>query len=162
MNARGDPYAGLLLEMRRQGKAVQPPGWCLGKVLDVGPDKLLIQADGHVLDSEDLWVAPQLLAGYEEDVQVRLTLTDPKEGRAVLSIGGALVSTYFEVAGAKVQAIPLYDLPGSLTGTIEGTIELTGDRLKKGDWVVLLPDANGEFYYVMTKVVKPGDIVSTD
>ena len=41
-------------------------------------------------------------------------------------------------------------------------MELLENRLKVGDWVVLLPDETEEFYYVLTKVVQPHDIVPPD
>ena len=44
MNERGDPFAGPLLEMQEQGRRVQPPGWCLGRVLEIGEGKLKILA----------------------------------------------------------------------------------------------------------------------
>lgn len=93
MNERGDPFAGLLLEMQEQGRRVQPPGWCLGRVLEIGEGKLKILANGHVLDEEDLWVPPQLLAGYEKDVELKLELEAPESGKANLNIGGASVAT---------------------------------------------------------------------
>ena len=162
MNERGDPFAGLLLELEEQGRRVQPPGWCLGRVLEIGEGKLKILANGHVLDEEDLWVAPQLLAGYEKDVELKLELEAPESGKANLNIGGASVSTLIMVAGDIISSIPLYNLPGTLTGTVQGKVTLLTDRIQKDDWVVLLPDVNEEFYYVMTKVVKPHDPAAAD
>ena len=107
-------------------------------------------------------MAPQLLAGYEKDVELKLELEAPESGKANLNIGGASVSTLIMVAGDIISSIPLYNLPGTLTGTVQGKVTLLTDRIQKDDWVVLLPDVNEEFYYVMTKVVKPHDPAAAD
>ena len=163
-----DPFAGLNLEMQRQARAVQPPGWCLGRVTAVGLGVLRIVANGMELDEEDLWVNPRLLAGYEEPVRVKIVLAasaedeksrasdEDKESESVtLDIGGAYVRTLIDTDLLIVESIPLWELPGTLTGTLTGTLEVLDDRLQVGDWVALLPDASEEFYYVLTKVVRP-------
>ena len=79
-----------------------------------------------------------------------------------LDVGGASVRTRIQIGDIVVSSIPLYDLPGTLTGPLEGRMELLSNRLQAGDWVVLLPDVNQEYYYVLTKVVQPHDIVPPD
>ena len=163
-----DPFAGLNLEMQRQAKSILPPSWRLGRVTAVGPGTLRIAANGMELDEEDLWVNPRLLAGHEEPVRVKIALAAPaedeksrasdedKESESVtLDIGGAYVRTLIDTDLLIVESIPLWELPGALTGTLTGTLEVLDDRLQVGDWVALLPDANEEFYYVLTKVVRP-------
>lgn len=168
MSGGMDPFAGLNLEMQRQARAVQPPSWCLGRVTAVGPGVLRIVANGMELDEEDLWVDPRLLAGYEPPVQVKVTLEAPAEdeksrasdedeesGKVTLDIGGAYVQTFIDTGLLIVESIPLWELPGTLTGTFWGTLEVLDNRLQVGDWVALLPDKDEEFYYVLTKVVRP-------
>lgn len=151
-----DPFAGLNLEMRRQAKSVLPPSWCLGRVTAAGPGVLRVQANGHELDEEDLWVNPRLLAGHEEPVRVKLSFPEGGEACEVtLDVGGAEVRTYIPIGEGGITAQRLYELPGTLTGTLEGTLEVLDNRLRAGDWVALLPDADEEFYYVLTKVVRP-------
>ena len=107
-----DPYAGILLEVDKRAQKAQPPGWCLGTVLDVGEDRLVIRADGMDLDERDLMVNPM------------------------------------------PESITLFNLPGTLSGTI--TVTLKSRRLAKGDQVVLLPDREGQIYYVLCKVTPVG------
>ena len=165
MSGSMDPFAGLALEMQRQAGKILPPRWRLGRVTAVGEGVLRIQAGGLELDEEDLWVDPRLLMGHEAPFRIKLTLSSGEGGEtseATLDIGGTRVRTFFQVAGTTISAIPLYGLPGTLSGVLQGEAELLSDRLQVGDWVVLLPDEQGEFYYVLTKVVRPGDIISAD
>lgn len=167
MSGGMDPFAGLALEMQHQARRILPPAWRLGRVTAVGPGILRIRAGGLDLDEEDLWVDPALLMGHEEPFPVKITIgaadTETEESAPHnLDVGGTRVRTFIQIGATTVSAIPLYDLPGTLTGVFQGTVELMGNRLKQGDWVVLLPDADEEFYYVLTKVVQPHDIIPSD
>lgn len=128
-----DPYAGILLEMQDQSRKVQTPGWCLGTVLAV-EGGLRIQADGQELDREDLLVDPRLLA---EDGQPKALAMELTTGAVTARVG---VNTY----GADI-----------LAGNLLGTFTLPEDALQAGDQVVLLPDREGQLYYVVCKVVRP-------
>ena len=155
-----DPFAGLALEMREQARRILPPQWRLGRVTAAGPGVLRIRAGGLDLDEEDLWVEPlhvkfTLAAGAEDE--------ESEEGAPhTLDVGGTYVQTRIQIGDIVVSSIPLYELPGTLSGVFQGTVELLENRLKAGDWVVLLPDETEEFYYVLTKVVQPHDIVPPD
>ena len=164
-----DPFAGLALEMREQARRILPPQWRLGRVTAAGPGMLRIRAGGLDLDEEDLWVDPRLLMGHEEPLHVKFTLAagaedeESEEGAPhTLDVGGTYVRTRIQIGNIVVSSIPLYELPGTLSGVFQGTVELLENRLKAGDWVVLLPDETEEFYYVLTKVVQPHDIVPPD
>ena len=128
-----DPYAGILLEMQDQAQQVQAPGWCLGTVLAV-EGGLRIQADGQELDREDLLVDPRLLA---EDGQPKALAMELTTGAVTARVG---LTTY----GADI-----------LDGNLLGTFTLPEDALQVGDQVVLLPDRDGQLYYVVCKVVRP-------
>lgn len=141
-----DPYAGMLLEMQDQAEEVQPPGWCLGRVTAIGPGRLIIQANGMTLDEEDLRVNPKLL--YDAKEEVTITFTD-KESKVTLGVQGDVNS--WPVCSDSIVSLRLYDVPGTLAGTVKATI--TTRHLQVGDQVVLLPDAEGEIYYVLCKVV---------
>lgn len=159
MSGQGDPYAGFLLEMRDQARKILPPGWVLGTVVDVGDGRLKIRAeDGQELDEEDLWVDPRLLGGHESPFQVELSSVE--DTKATLDIDGTYVRTYIPIGTSAITSIPLWELPGVLSGKV--TMKVTSDRLKVGDRVAMLPTADGQSYYVLTKVVRPGDIVSSD
>ena len=147
-----DPYAGILLEMDKRARGVQPPGLLLGTVLEVGAGRLVIRAGGMELDQEDLLVNARLLAKQEIPYQISLDLS---KGQVILDVGGKLVKTYIPVGMNPIQEIPLYELPGTLSGTIKGTIQVESERLTRGDQVLLLPDSEGQIYYVMCKVVRP-------
>lgn len=141
-----DPYAGMLLEMQDQAEEVQPPGWCLGRVTAIGPGRLIIQANGMTLDEEDLRVNPKLL--YDAKEEVTITFTD-KESKVTLGVQGDVNS--WPVCSDSIVSLRLYDVPGTLAGTVKATI--TTRHLQVGDQVVLLPDEEGEIYYVLCKVV---------
>lgn len=128
-----DPYAGLLLEMRDQSKKVRAPGWCLGTVLAV-EGGLRIRADGYELDREDLLVDPRLLA---EDGQPKALAMTMSGGTVTAQVG---LTSY----AADIQG-----------GNLLGTFTLPEDALQVGDQVVLLPDSEGQLYYVVCKVVRP-------
>lgn len=147
-----DPYAGILLEMDKRARGVQPPGLLLGTVLEVGAGRLVIRAGGMELDQEDLLINARLLAKQEIPYQISLDLS---QGQVILDVGGKLVKTYIPVGMNPIQEIPLYELPGTLSGTIKGTIQVESERLTRGDQVLLLPDSEGQTYYVMCKVVRP-------
>lgn len=128
-----DAYAGILLEMQEQSKMVQPPGWCLGTVLSVAGG-LRIRADGQELDREDLLVDPRLLA---EDGQPKALAMEVSAGSVTARVG-------------------LTDYNADLLGgNLRGTFTLPEDALHVGDQVVLLPDREGQLYYVVCKVVRP-------
>lgn len=157
-----DPYTGLLLEVDKRAKGQQPPGLLRGTVLDVGEGRLVIQAGGMTLDEQDLMVDAHLLA--RKEVPFRITIQVPgeqKEGEKVpqssvtLDVGGKDVRTYINTGDTIITSIPLWELPGTLTGTVTGTVTLESERLAVGDQVLLLPDADGQTYYVLFKVVSP-------
>lgn len=147
-----DPYAGILLEMDKRARGVQPPGLLLGTVLEVGAGRLVIRAGGMELDQEDLLINARLLAKKEIPYQVSLDLS---QGAVTLDVGGELVRTFIPMGMDPIKEIPLYELPGTLSGTIKGTVQVESERLAKGDQVLLLPDSEGQIYYVLCKVVSP-------
>ena len=151
MNPSEDPYAGLLLEMDGRARGVQPLVWCLGTVVTAEPGHLVIHANGMDLDEEDLYVNPSLLPEQRPD-QVAVELS---ASRATLDIEGKNVRTAIPVGSGIIEQIPLWELPGTLTGTLSGSIRRTRTALAPGDQVVLLPDGEGQTYFVLCKAVRP-------
>lgn len=151
MNPSEDPYAGLLLEMDGRARGVQPLVWCLGTVVTAEPGHLVIHANGMDLDEEDLYVNPSLLPDQRPD-QVAVELS---ASRATLDIKGGNVRTEIPVGSGIIKQIPLWELPGTLTGTLSGSIRRTETALAPGDQVVLLPDGEGQTYFVLCKAVRP-------
>ena len=75
---------------------------------------------------------------------------------ATLDIGGRNVRTYLNLGmSGVIEEIPLWELPGTLTGTLSGSARLTQTALAPGDQVVLLPDGDGQTYFVLCKAVRP-------
>ena len=152
MNPSEDPYAGLLLEMDGRARGVQPLVWCLGTVVTAEPGHLVIHANGMDLDEEDLYVNPSLLPGQRPDrVAVELSASP-----ATLDVGGKNVRTHLDLGmSGVIEQIPLWELPGTLTGTLSGSVRRTETALAPGDQVVLLPDGEGQTYFVLCKAVRP-------
>lgn len=157
-----DPYTGLLLEVDKRAQSQQSPGMLLGTVLDVGEGRLVIRAGGMTLDEQDLMVDAHLLA--RKEVPFRITIQVPGEqekgeevpqSSVTLDVGGTSVRTHINTGDTIITSIPLWELPGTLTGTVTGTVTLESERLAAGDQVLLLPDAEGQTYYVLFKVVRP-------
>ena len=103
------------------------------------------------LDEEDLYVNPSLLPEQRPD-QVAVELS---ASRATLDIEGKNVRTAIPVGSGIIEQIPLWELPGTLTGTLLGSLRRTGTALASGDQVVLLPDGEGQTYFVLCKAVRP-------
>lgn len=146
-----DPYTGILREMRTQSREAAPEGMCLGVVKAIGPGVLQVQTDtGLLLEAEDLWINPL----YAYDNEEELTLVVPTSGEAQLEVNrviNCLIQFAFQGAQITINSMPLYDVPGKLTGTIK----VRTRRLKVGDRVLLQPSADGQIYYLLSKVVRP-------
>lgn len=151
-----DPYTGLLLEMDRRAKGQQPPGLLRGTVLDVGEGRLVIRTGGMTLDEQDLMADPRLLPrkAAPRRVTVQLSRTDPTSA-VTLDVGGKEVQTRINTGTSVISSIPLYTLPGTLLGELSGVVTWDSDWLAVGDQVLLLPDADEQVYYVLSKVVSP-------
>lgn len=147
-----DPYVGILGEMRAQAQAAAPAGMCLGIVRAIGPGVLQVQTDtGLQLDAEDLWINPL----YAYDNEEELTLVDPAgSAEANLDVNrviDCLIQFAFQGAMITINSMTLYDVPGKLTDTVR----VKARRLQAGDRVLLQPSADGQIYYLLTKVVRP-------
>ena len=147
MTGYEDPYAGLLETMTERGRRAQRPGWCLGTVAEIGEGRLVIRADGHELDQEDLMVNPLLLYDAQEDLKVTYSAGG---GEVELGVYGS-VPVEAACGAGHHSSIEFYGIPGTREGTVKVTV--TSQRLKAGDRVVLLPDSEGQIYYVVCKVV---------
>lgn len=146
-----DPYTGILREMRTQFRASVPDGMCLGVVKAIGPGVLQVQTDtGLLLEAEDLWINPL----YAYDNEEELALEAPTGGEAQLAVNrmiNCLIQFSLNESQITIKEMTLYDVPGKLTGTIK----VRTRRLKVGDRVLLQPSADGQIYYLLSKVVRP-------
>ena len=144
-----DPYVGLLSEMRVQSRAEAPAGMCIGEVKAIGKHILQVQtATGLLLDGDDLQINP--IYGYDAEEELMLEL--PKSNGAQLKVNQeiqCLISFFVGDTEVQIRQMTLYDVPGKLTGTIK----VRTRRLQVGDRVLLLPSADGQIYYLLSKVV---------
>lgn len=150
-NSARDPYTGILREMRIQSRASAPEGMCLGVVKAIGPGVLQVQTDtGLLLEAEDLWINPL----YAYDNEEELALEAPTSGEAQLAVNrmiNCLIQFSLNGSQITINSMTLYDVPGKLTGTVQ----VKTRRLKVGDRVFLQPSADGQIYYLLSKVVRP-------
>jgi hypothetical protein len=155
MSGGNDPYAGLLGQFREFALAGQRPGICEGVVkahgMVGGKLRLVIYANGMMLDNDDLMVPPELLYDHQEQLAASWTGLDGTVNLAVNSDVKIDASCGY---GAHVSAT-LYDVPGELTGHGSATLTVKSRRLQVGDRVLLQPSEDGQTYYVLCKVVRP-------
>ncbi len=138
-------YAGIVDLMQSEARRQAPPGVCLGRVTRIGQGVLNIRlANGMELDREDLLVNASLIGAQKE------TLAILSSTGAALAVNSP-VSCFVQIGEASASLITLYNLPGSLSGTL--TAQVQTQCLAVGDRVLLLPDADGQIYYVLCKVV---------
>lgn len=140
-----DPYFELLNMVRDEAAGQMPLYYCLGQVLKATEEELVVLADGHELDQEDILVADWLKPAWEEKAEVTLQEELNMEGR----LNGAAspcpngYHTYFDVSGiegGKIEDKKARYKPAEL-------------RLKEKDIVLLIPDRERQIYYLITKVV---------
>lgn len=137
-----DPYLELLSLIRGQAAGEIPLHVCLGEVLSYdGPGKILVRADGHDLDADDLWIADELRHDYAESRM--LTETGSARFTGYAACGGGYSHSWFDIIGLnsalRTKTGPDPDSP----------------RLKKGDIVLLIPDRERQTYFLICKVVRP-------
>ena len=152
-NAR-DPYVGLNQYFGRKAAQAVPAWYSVGKVIATSP--LKIRADGMDLETEDLYIAEHLSAGWQErlsGLSWPLTAELPQKilrGECVcgLSSGECQVIRPEEtIQGETAKEAPVTH----------------GALLHVGDQVLLLRSADGQTYYVIERMVKVyHESVSTD
>lgn len=139
-NAR-DPYRGILDLVRGEAAGQIHSTFVVGKVLEATEAKIRIQADGHELDEQDILINAALAVAPGVPVKFQA------EGPGMLdgTLRGTIPSCGFG-GGHSMFAVDSF----------EGTI--TVPTLKAGDLVVLLPDDDRQYYYLICKVVPYGTV----
>lgn len=152
----GDPYAGLLDELRDDARAILPPAPCLGTVMAAENGLLSVQTNGMLLDNDDLKVNEILSWDYIE--QAKATFYQ-QGGKVSLNVNQEIPchTSMCDLAAVHTK-IELTEIPGTLAGTVE--VILTHRRLRRGDRVLLIPDQEGQVYTIVCKVVDANDAVS--
>ena len=150
-NTGRDPYRGLLDMMRRQAAAQTSSAFVVGKILEITKETIRIQADGHELDEQDILINAALIPDFEETADLTVE-AGGMDGTCVLSGSAAC-------AWGAHSAF-------TITGMSSGRMKSAGVyhveyRLKAGDLVMLMPDADRQLYYLVCKVVRYG-VIPTD
>ena len=140
-----DPYFELLNMVRGEAAGQIPLYFCLGQILKATEEELVVLADGHELDQEDILVADWLKPAWEEKAEIllqeELTMSGQLNGAA--SPCPNVSHNYFTVnniKGGKIEDKKAKYKPAEL-------------RLKENDIVLLIPDRDRQIYYLITKVV---------
>ena len=146
-----DAFPGILEEMRGQARSVAPPGMCLGVVKEYSAQRLVIQANGMMLENDDLMVNAELL--YDAVMEAEASYGG-QLGQVTLEVDKTVSATASCGFGA-ISSITLTDVPGQLSGTGVVQVTVKTRRLAVGDQVLMQPTADGQLYYVICKVVRP-------
>ena len=145
-----DPYRGLLNLMRGEAAAQISSAFVVGKVLEVTGKTIRIQADGLELDEQYILINAALVPDFEEEAELtmasdELTMRGKLNGSASPCPNGS--HSYFTVNsisdGSIADKKAVYKVPF---------------RLKAGDLVMLMPDADRQLYYLVCKVVRYGAV----
>lgn len=143
-NAR-DPYVGLNQYFGRKAAEAVPSWYAVGKVISTSP--LKIRADGMDLETEDLYIAEHLSAGWQERLSgLSWPLT------AELAQKTLLGECTCSLSSGKCQVIrPQETVTGKTTAEATAT---HGALLRAGDQVLLIRSGDGQTYYVIERLVK--------
>ena len=140
-----DPYFELLNMVRGEAAGQIPLYFCLGQILKATEEELVVLADGHELDQEDILVADWLKPAWEEKadslLQEELTMAGRLNGSASPCPNG--YHTYFDVS----------DIGNGMIRDKRARYKPAELRLKEKDIVLLIPDRDRQIYYLITKVV---------
>ena len=143
-NAR-DPYVGLNQYFGRKAAKAVPSWYAVGKVISTSP--LKIRADGMDLETEDLYIAEHLSAGWQERLSgLSWPLT------AELAQKTLLGECTCSLSSGKCQVIRPQE---TVTGKTAAEATAThGALLHAGDQVLLIRSGDGQTYYVIERLVK--------
>lgn len=147
-----DAYLSLLNLMREEAGGLAPLYFCMGTVLEVSSKSISVQANGHTLTEEDLKINDALRATWLPDEEMDIAMEDGLvfSGRLSGTIpgcgygGGHSSFAVAAVAGGKLCQ--------------EKAKVKTPWKLAPGDTVLLIPDQEQQFYYLVMKVVDYGTI----
>ena len=122
------------------------PSWyAVGKVISTSP--LKIRADGMDLETEDLYIAEHLSAGWQERLS-GLSWPLTAELAQKMLLGECTCS----LSSGKCQVIRPQE---TVTGRTAAEATAThGALLRAGDQVLLIRSGDGQTYYVIERLVK--------
>lgn len=149
----GDPYLEFLSMTRKEASDMVPLHVCCGQILEISPGHILVKADGHELDEEDIMINDMLQCDFEEEAEITMEEDLEMSGKLIgmsspCPNGGHV---FFQVN--SIENGKLHDK------TAKYKVKF---RLKAGDIVLLIPDVDRQTYYLVMKVVSPCESVSTD
>lgn len=139
-----DPYLGIMGLMDDTAKSRVPTWCCLGEVVEAELDSIVIKADGHELTKEDLLFADWLRPEWEEEASIilkeDLSMSGKLNGIASPCLNGS--HSWFQVN--SINSGQISDAKARYKKDM---------RLKAGDQVLLIPNAERQKYFVICKVV---------
>ena len=150
--AKEDPFSGLVGTIREQAARTIPPGLCLGTVKTASP--LVIVANGMDLDRDDLMVAWYLMPGWRENLTEMLWPVTSQLPAASFTGTCKVTVGSTEYTGTVQVSRPAESVTGSTDAHNAVAVSHVAP-LAAGDAVLLMPDSEGQTYYVLAKVVRP-------
>ena len=147
-----DAYLSLLNLMREEAGGLAPLYFCMGTVLEVSSKSISVQANGHTLTEEDLKINDNLRASWMEDEEMDIAMEDG----LVLSgqLSGKIPGCGY---GGGHSSFSVTGISGGKLCQEKAKVK-TPWKLAPGDTVLLIPDREQQFYYLVMKVVDYGTI----
>lgn len=150
LDSARDPYLGLREVIREQARQQAPPGLLTGKVLCVDP--LTVRAAGLNLTGDDLRLAQHLTPAWPARLAGGLSWPVQSTLPQQTLTGSCKVT----VNGTEYTGIASVICPQEvLTGNTALPPVATYAPLAAGDEVLLLPDSEGQVYYLIERMVRP-------
>lgn len=155
METGRDPYVGILDVVRTEAQELSPLYFCIGTVLSVDKEKILVQADGHELDNDDLLINDQLRDTWMEDEWMDIEMGGSWAPEMELS--GRLNGSASPCANGSHSYFNVTDTSGGRLRQEKASV-VPPWRLAKGDKVLLIPNESRQLYYLVMKVVAYGTV----
>ena len=139
-----DPYLGIMGLMDDTAKSRVPTWCCLGEVVEAELDSIVIKADGHELTKEDLLFADWLRPEWEEEASIILKEDLSMSGKLNGIASPCLTCSHSWFQVNSINSGQISDAKARYKKDM---------RLKAGDQVLLIPNAERQKYFVICKVV---------
>ena len=149
----GDPCADLLCSFRTMvERQTAPMGVIGGEVLAAGKGVLSIRCEsGLLLEAEDLLIPEAYVSNLDTTVELQ---PNPDRSAVTLRLSGKAACRIEVPTPMGTVTVEEMEL-GPLSATLSGKLTTRSSVLQAGDRVLLQPSADGQTYYLLTKVVKP-------
>lgn len=149
----GDPYLEFLGMAREEASGMVPLHFCLGQILEISPGHILVKADGHELDEEDIMINDLLRCDFEEEAEITM--------EEDLELSGKLMGLSSPCPNGSHSFFRVDSIDNGKIHDKTAKYKVKF-RLKAGDIVLLIPDLDRQTYYLVMKVVSLSESVSAD